>query len=61
MVNEIKIQYCERKTELLVIFRYINYKVSIISDIWTAGKYDLDYSCITAHYIDDNLLLQKKS
>jgi hypothetical protein len=32
MNNEIK-KYCERKNELLVIFRYVNYKFSVTSDI----------------------------
>jgi hypothetical protein len=54
--NEIK-KYYECKNELLEIFGYVNYKASITSDIWTDGKYDLGYSCITAHYIDDNWLL----
>jgi hypothetical protein len=33
MVNEIKKYYCECKNELLEIFEYANYKVSITSDI----------------------------
>jgi hypothetical protein len=43
MVNEIKKQYCECKIELLAIFRYVNYKIFITSNIWTAGKYGLGY------------------
>jgi hypothetical protein len=57
IINEIKKQYYERKNELLAIFGYANYKVSITSDIWTAGKHNLGYFCITAHYIDGNWLL----
>jgi hypothetical protein len=54
MVAEIKRQYKERKNDLLVMFGYANYKVSITSDIWTSGKQGLGYSCVTAHYIDEN-------
>jgi hypothetical protein len=54
MVAEIKRQYNERKNDLLATFGYANYKVSITSDIWTAGKHGLGYSCVTAHYIDEN-------
>jgi hypothetical protein len=61
MVAEIKRQYNEHKNDLLATFGYANYKVSITSDIWTAGKHSLGYSCITAHYIDENWILQKNS
>jgi hypothetical protein len=54
MVAKIKRQYNERKNDLLATFGYVNYKVSITSDIWTAGKYGLGYSCVTTHYIDEN-------
>jgi hypothetical protein len=54
-VVEIKRQYNELKT-----FGYANYKVSITSDILMAGKHGLGYSYVTAHYIDENWILQKK-
>jgi hypothetical protein len=60
VVGEIKKQYQERKNELLAIFDYANFKVSITSDIWTAGSHGLGYFCVTAHYIDDNWILQKR-
>jgi hypothetical protein len=60
MVAEIKRQYNERKNDLLATFGYVNYKVSITSDIWTAGKHGLGYSCVIAHYIDENWILQKR-
>jgi hypothetical protein len=54
MVAEIKRQYNERKNDLLATFGYANYNISITSDIWTTGKHDLGYSCVIAHYIDEN-------
>jgi hypothetical protein len=54
MIAEIKRQYNERKNDLLATFEYANYKVSIMFDIWTASKHGLGYSCVTAHYIDEN-------
>jgi len=60
VVKELKYQYMDRKNELLAQFALANYKVSITSDIWTAGKHGLGYSCITAHYIDDAWVLQKR-
>jgi hypothetical protein len=54
MVTEIKRQYNERKNNLLATFGYVNYKVLITSDIWTASKHGLGYSYVTAHYIDEN-------
>jgi hypothetical protein len=41
------------------IFEYQNNKVSITSDIWTAGKHGFGYSCVTGHWIDDQWVLQK--
>jgi hypothetical protein len=61
MVAEIKRQYNERKNYLLATFGYANYKVSITSDISKTDKHDLGYSCVTAYYIDENWILQKKS
>ena len=60
MVKELKRQYFEYKNDLLAIFAVANYKISITSDIWTAGKHGLGYSCITAHYIDETWALQKR-
>ena len=60
MVSELKKQYVERKSELLAIFAVATNKISITSDIWTAGKHGLSYSCVTAHYIDHDWILQKK-
>jgi hypothetical protein len=59
MVAGIKRQYNECKNNLLTTFRYVNYKVSITSDIWTAGQYGLGYSCVAAHYIDENWIYKK--
>ena len=53
MVKEIKNQFTDQKNELLAKFAIANYKISITSDIWTAGKHGLGYSCITGHYIDE--------
>jgi hypothetical protein len=44
----------------LAIFVVATNKISITYDIWTAGKHGLSYSCVTAHYIDHNWILQKK-
>ena len=60
MVNEIKNQFTDRKNELRAIFAIATNKVSITSDIWTAGKHGLGYSCITGHWIDANWVLQKR-
>jgi hypothetical protein len=38
MVSDLKKHFVERKNELLVIFAVATYKISITSDIWTAGK-----------------------
>jgi hypothetical protein len=61
MVFELKKQFVERKSELLAIFIVATYKISITSDIWTASKHGLSYSCVTAHDIDHDWILQKKS
>jgi hypothetical protein len=45
----------------LVIFTVATNKISITFDIWTVGKHGLSYSCVTAHYIDHDWILQKKS
>jgi hypothetical protein len=60
MVAEIKRQYNESKNDLLENFGHVNYKVLITSDIWTTGKHDLGYSCVTAHYIDEIGFYKKK-
>src|SRR5664279_5539412 len=60
MVSEIKNQFNSRKNELKAIFAVQNNKVSITSDIWTAGKHGLGYSCVTGHWIDDQWVLQKR-
>jgi hypothetical protein len=44
----------------LAIFVVVTNKISITSDIWTAGKHGLSYSCVTDHYIDHDWILQKK-
>ena len=60
LVGEIKNQFTTIKNELRAIFAYQNNKVSITSDIWTAGKHGLGYSCVTGHWIDDQWVLQKR-
>jgi hypothetical protein len=60
LVGQIKNQFTTIKNELRAIFTYQNNKVSITSDICTAGKHDLGYSCVTGHWIDDQWVLQKK-
>ena len=57
---ELKKQYFEYKNDLIAKFGYMNNNVSITSDIWTAGKHGLSYSCVTVHYIDENWRLQKR-
>jgi hypothetical protein len=42
LVGEIKNQFTTIKNELRAIFAYQNNKVSITSDIWTAGKHVLE-------------------
>jgi nitrate/nitrite-specific signal transduction histidine kinase len=44
----------------LAIFTVAIHKVSITFNIWTADKYGLSYSCVTAHYIDHDWILQKR-
>ena len=61
MSNEIKEQFTNYKNELLAIFASAPFKVALTSDIWTAGKHGLSYIYVTAHYLDDNWKLQKKS
>src|ERR1035438_3910763 len=60
MVGEIKKQFLSKKNDLKALFAYQNNKVSITSDIWTAGKHGLGYSCVTGHWMDDNWVLQKR-
>jgi hypothetical protein len=60
MTKELKQQFTDRKNELIAIFATTPFKVSLTSDIWTAGKHGLSYICITAHYIDDSWKLQKR-
>ena len=60
IIKEIARQYTERKNQLIAQFALATYKVSITSDIWTAGKHGLGYSCITGHYIDQSWNLQKR-
>ena len=60
MVGEIKNQYTSIKNSLKATFAYQNNKVSITSDIWTAGKHGLGYSCVTGHWIDEHWVLQKR-
>lgn len=60
MSNELKDQFTSRKNELIAMFATAQYKVSLTSDIWTAGKHGLSYICVTAHYLDDNWKLQKR-
>jgi hypothetical protein len=40
-----------KRSELYDEFRSANYKVSITSDIWSAGKHNMSYSSVTAHWI----------
>ena len=44
----------------MAIFAVATNKISITSDIWTADKHGLSYSCVTAHYIDHDWILQKR-
>ena len=60
VTKELKHQFTEMKNILLSIFATAPFKVALTSDIWTAGKHNLAYACITAHYLDDNWLLQKR-
>jgi hypothetical protein len=60
MTKELKRQFIEFKNELQAIFATAPFKVAITSDIWTAGKHGLAYSCITAHFIDEFWRLQKR-
>jgi ADP-ribosylglycohydrolase len=60
LVGEIKNQFNTIKNELRAIFTYQNNKVSITSDIWTADKHGIGYSCVTGYWIDDQCVLQKK-
>ena len=60
MVSEIKNQFTTIQNDLKGKFAYQSNKVSITSDIWTAGKHGLGYSCVTGHWIDDQWVLQKR-
>ena len=60
MISDLKKYFVEWKSELLAIFTVATYKISITSDIWTAGKHGLGYSCVTGHWIDDQWVLQKR-
>jgi hypothetical protein len=40
-----------KRSELYDEFRSANYKVSITSDIWSAGKHNMSYFSVTAHWI----------
>jgi hypothetical protein len=60
LIGEIKNQFTTIRNELRAIFAYQNNNFSITSDIWTAGKHGLGYSCVTGHCIDNQWVLQKK-
>jgi hypothetical protein len=36
-------------------FKNAKYKVSLTSDIWSAGKHDMSYCTVTAHWITDDI------
>jgi hypothetical protein len=36
-------------------FKIAKYKVSLTSDIWSAGKHDKSYCTVTAHWITDDI------
>lgn len=48
------------KTKLLNFFDYLSCKVTLTTDIWTSEHQNFAYTCLTAHYIDDNWDLKKK-
>jgi hypothetical protein len=36
-------------------FKNVKYKVSLTSDIWSAGNHDKSYCTVTAHWITDDI------
>jgi hypothetical protein len=52
-------QYCERKYQLIAELNNNTCKVSVTADAWDSG-YDYHYVCVTAHWLDDDFVVQKR-
>ena len=59
ITKEIENCFVDRKNILKVIMSSDARKVSLTSDIWEALNL-IHYLCVTAHFIDDNWILQKR-
>ena len=59
ITKEIKNYFVDRKNILKAIMSSDARKVSLTSDIWEALNL-IHYLCVTAHFIDDNWILQKR-
>ena len=51
--------YVQEKNNLIAYFGNLKSKICLTSDIWTSCQ-QLGYLCITAHFIDDNWVMQKR-
>ena len=51
--------YDEYKQKLISEISKGSFKTSLTSDIWSSQN-NSDYFCVTAHYIDNNWILQKR-
>lgn len=52
--------YEKLKGELREFFTSTKQRVSLTTDTWTSSNQKINYMCVTAHYIDDDWVLQKK-
>ena len=52
--------YVNEKMKLKAFFKSHSQRVSLTTDCWTSIQ-RINYMCITAHFIDDNWKLHKKS
>ncbi|KAI5344310.1 PREDICTED: zinc finger [Prunus dulcis] len=51
--------YDEEKKKLINVFSNLKGSIAVTSDMWDGGN-NLPFICVTAHYIDENWLLQKR-
>lgn len=47
-------QFWIKQAELYDEFKEAKHKVAVTSDIWTAGKHNLAYCSVTAHWISED-------
>jgi predicted heme/steroid binding protein len=55
MNNELFSIFQSERGDIYDEFKNTKYKVSITSDIWSAGKHNKSYCIVTAHWITDEI------